>query len=136
MARGKKGKLEVKIRPPAVAAEAAEDFGVELWKKFKLGKGGKGDDGEGGRCMVPAQQAELERILTEHGLLDARVQHGACVRACVGLCLVCLSQSSPMQTRPLGVIRDLIHPCFPIPYIHIQIVDQPSGKAAGGAMSP
>jgi len=81
MARGKKGKLEVKIRPPAVAADGAEDFGVELWKKFKLGKGGKGDDGEGGRCMVPAQQAELERILTEHGLLDARVQHGACVRA-------------------------------------------------------
>jgi hypothetical protein len=82
--RGKKGKLEVKVRVGAFADEAGCSAGVEAWSKFKLGKkgqkkgAGSGDDDEA-PCMQPAQQAELERILTEHGLLDARLQHGALV---------------------------------------------------------
>ena len=68
--RGKKGRLEVKVRLAALAAqETGGVLGMEKWNKYKLGKGSKGLPPDE---VSSLQLVELEHVLKSHRLFDER----------------------------------------------------------------
>jgi len=71
--RGKKGRLEVKLRTETISKEEGGGLrGMEKWVKYKLAKGTKGMSmaGDEFSCM---QLVELERVLREHSLFNITV---------------------------------------------------------------